>query len=57
MLTMGFSTEKIHILIVEDNPGDFLLIEEYLKEEIEHPVIEHSTTFASAKEKVNLQRV
>lgn len=40
------------ILIVEDNPGDFLLIQDYLCEEFSQPVIEHVQTFAGAKLKL-----
>ncbi len=40
------------ILIVEDNPGDFLLIQDYLGEEFSEPVIEHAQTFAGAKLKL-----
>jgi PAS domain S-box-containing protein len=37
------------ILVIEDNAGDFTLIEEYLEEQIESPVIHHVTTFKKAK--------
>ena len=40
------------ILIVEDNPGDYLLIEDYLAEEFSEPVVEHAQTFAAAKIKL-----
>ena len=40
------------ILIVEDNPGDFVLIQDYLNEEFEHPAIEQAQTFAEAKLKL-----
>lgn len=46
---MSFQEKPLHILVVEDNPGDYLLIEDYLKEEIIHSVIHHTTTFAAAK--------
>lgn len=42
-----------HILIVEDNPGDFMLIQDYLCEEFATPVIEHAKTFGAAKIKLN----
>lgn len=36
------------ILVIEDNPGDFFLIEDYLKERIENPFIEHASNFQKA---------
>jgi PAS domain S-box-containing protein len=42
-----------HILIVEDNPGDFVLIQDYLYEEFVKPTIEHVKTFEEAKIKLN----
>jgi len=41
--------EALHILVVEDNIGDFVLIEEYLKEHIRAPYLWHSRTLAQAK--------
>ncbi|WP_114748303.1 response regulator [Pleomorphovibrio marinus] len=41
------STYKI--LVVEDNEGDSILIEEYLHEAIESPVLDFATTFEDAK--------
>ncbi|MEO7044788.1 MAG: PAS domain S-box protein [Ferruginibacter sp.] len=40
---------KYKILVVEDNPGDYLLIEDYLNEQITAPEITHVKNFASAK--------
>ena len=40
------------ILIIEDNPGDFVLIKNYLYEEFLHPAIEQAQTFAEAKLKL-----
>lgn len=37
-----------HILVVEDNPGDLLLIEDFLKDEISLPVIHHASNFKAA---------
>jgi len=37
------------ILIIEDNPGDFELIEEFLLEQIEAPVITHAQNYKEAK--------
>ena len=38
------------ILVIEDNQGDFVLIEEFLLEKFESPVITHATSFKGAKE-------
>jgi signal transduction histidine kinase len=38
------------ILVVEDNPGDFALVEELLFEQIAAPVISHVPNFQAAKE-------
>ncbi len=38
--------KKYKILIVEDNPGDFILIEDYLNEQILLPEVTHVTNFA-----------
>lgn len=43
-----------HILIVEDNLGDFMLIQDYLCEEFATPVIEHAKTFGAAKIKLDV---
>lgn len=37
------------ILVVEDNPGDFLLISDYLEEQISNPNIVHTTNFKETK--------
>jgi PAS domain S-box-containing protein len=47
---MPFTSGQPNILVIEDNSGDFLLIEDYLREEISEPVIHNSKTFAEAKE-------
>lgn len=39
-----------NILIVEDNPGDFLLITDYLEEQISNPTITHTITFKETKQ-------
>ncbi len=36
------------ILVIEDNPGDFALVEEFLLEQIESPAIFHASTFKEA---------
>jgi len=38
------------ILVVEDNPGDLLLIRDYLSEQIEQPTITHAPDFTKAQE-------
>lgn len=42
--------KKYNILIVEDNPGDFLLIQDYLEEQIQHPVITNVKNYKAAKD-------
>ena len=37
-----------HILVIEDNPGDIILIREYLTEQIENPQIENAFSFLQA---------
>src|SRR5579863_4717807 len=37
------------ILIIEDNPGDFALVEEFLFEQIETPLISHASSYEEAK--------
>lgn len=44
--------ENIHILVIEDNPGDFFLIEEYLTDELKYPIIVHAKTFNEAAGKL-----
>nr|NYE66328.1 YesN/AraC family two-component response regulator [Mucilaginibacter sp. E4BP6] len=41
---------KYNILIVEDNPGDFALVEDFLFEHIEAPQILQAKSFKAAKE-------
>ncbi|MGK7391963.1 MAG: response regulator [Candidatus Cyclobacteriaceae bacterium M2_1C_046] len=43
----GFSTARV--LVIEDNTGDYVLIQEFFKEELKNPKIVHSPTFAKAK--------
>lgn len=40
--------KQYHILIIEDNPGDLLIVEELLWEHIENPVITNAKTFRQA---------
>ncbi len=44
---------EFNFLIIEDNLGDLLLIEEYLKENISAPTIYHASTFAQAVDILN----
>ncbi len=37
------------ILVIEDNPGDFALVEEFLLEQIEAPIISYAPNFNEAK--------
>ncbi|HZX58077.1 MAG TPA: sensor histidine kinase, partial [Mucilaginibacter sp.] len=37
------------ILVIEDNPGDFALVEEFLLEQIESPEISHACNYKDAK--------
>ncbi len=46
---MENTTTTRNILIIEDNPGDFLLISEYLNEEFYQPRVGHAKTFIAAK--------
>lgn len=44
------------ILIVEDNPGDFLLITDYLEEQISNPSITHTINFKETKQIIDLDK-
>jgi two-component system sensor histidine kinase UhpB len=46
----------LNILIVEDNPGDFALISDYLEEHISNPTIEHARNFTEADAKLSVQQ-
>ena len=41
--------KRYSILVIEDNSGDYHLIEDYLKERIEAPQIEHAKNFKEAR--------
>ncbi len=41
--------KSYHILIIEDNLGDYILIEEYLAENILEPKLKRAETFFNAK--------
>ncbi len=38
------------VLVIEDNPGDFVLVETFLREQILDPLIEHAKNFKTASE-------
>ena len=38
-----------NILVIEDNPGDFALVEEFLFEQIEAPAITHAWNYTEAR--------
>lgn len=47
---MAVLEQGIRILVIEDNTGDFVLIEEYLLEETEQPEIERAVTLSDVKD-------
>jgi len=47
---MGKVKQSIQALVIEDNLGDFVLIEEYLADFFDHPTIKNATTFHAAEE-------
>lgn len=47
---MKHSTEQFRFLLIEDNPGDFLLISDFLDEMMASPEVLHAKNFAQAKE-------
>lgn len=44
--------QNLHVLIVEDNAGDLILIEDYLHEQFANAVINSATTFDQAKNRL-----
>jgi len=46
---MDTDKKEYQVLVVEDNPGDFALVEDFLFEQIEAPVIVNARTFEEAK--------
>lgn len=46
---MAILDKGIRILVIEDNPGDYVLIEEYLQEEVEKPEIVHAKTLGAVE--------
>ncbi len=43
------AAEEIRILVIEDNEGDFILIEDYLTEEFVNPYISHTSSLAETR--------
>lgn len=39
-----------HVFVIEDNPGDFILIADYLEEQVEAPLITHAKNFKEAQQ-------
>lgn len=50
---MKAKTHEYQIVVVEDNPGDYLLVEDYLHEQIKRPNLIHFTNFRQADEFFN----
>jgi PAS domain S-box-containing protein len=46
---MRKDNKEYNILVIEDNPGDFTLIQDYLEEQIANPHITHAINFREAK--------
>lgn len=47
---MAKDKNPFQILVIEDNPGDFILVKEYLLEQIHEPSIVHANNFVRASE-------
>lgn len=46
---MSNERKEFNILVIEDNPGDFALVEEFLLEQFEAPVLLHANNYQEAK--------
>lgn len=44
--------EDVQLLVIEDNVGDYVLVEEFLQDEFHNPQITRASRFAEAKEKL-----
>ncbi|MEX2410754.1 MAG: response regulator, partial [Candidatus Paceibacterota bacterium] len=51
---MKEARKYLKILVVEDNPGDFVLIEEYLTEALLSPEIHHVQTYNEVENELNI---
>lgn len=47
---MPVDSNKYRILVIEDNPGDYILVEDFLYEQIEAPAIVHAESFEKASD-------
>ena len=47
---MTYEKREFNILIIEDNPGDFVLVEEFLSEQIKALTLVHAKNFQEAKD-------
>lgn len=56
-MTLAKDRNDYKILIVEDNPGDSLIITEYLEDEISNPNITNANNYAAAKKKLGEERL
>lgn len=50
---MPFTAKELHVLVIEDNPGDFILIKDYLQQKTTYLTIRHAITFVQAEEHLN----
>jgi PAS domain S-box-containing protein len=46
--------KDLRILVIEDNPGDFELVEDFILEKIDVAIVTHAGSFKEAKEKFSL---
>jgi two-component system, NarL family, sensor histidine kinase UhpB len=49
--------EQFSVLVIEDNPGDFAIVEEFLLEQIGSPVIVHAENFKEAEIKLSTKNI
>src|SRR5437879_7848065 len=47
---MATGKRELKILVIEDNPGDFALVEDFLLEQIEVLTLTHAENYKSAKD-------
>lgn len=45
---MELTSQKFKILVIEDNEGDFILIDDYLNEKMHRPLVQQSGSYANA---------
>lgn len=51
---MKIDKEPYSILVIEDNPGDYVLVEDFLLEHMQSPTLTHATRYKDAKELITL---